>query len=91
MMMQYYFQEKQIKLDKDTALSTKKQSHFMFASKRKQEPPLCMPFELPINFPEDISVGLAEKHLIGRKRSKFVTKIAEAMYFQKKLSHSRRV
>ena len=42
-----------------------------------------MPFELPINFPENIKVGLAEKQLVGRKRSKFVTKIAEAMYFQK--------
>ena len=76
-------QDKRIKLDKDAAVSTKKQSYLAFASKRKQEPPLQMPFELPINFPENIKVGLAEKQLAGRKRSKFVTKIAEAMYFQK--------
>ena len=67
-------------MDRDAAVASKK---LMYVSKRKQEPPLHMPFELPINFPENIKVGLAEKQLVGRKRSKFVTKIAEAMYFQK--------
>ena len=72
-----------MKLDKDAAVSAKKQSRFMFASKRKQEPPLHIPFELPANYPENIKVALSEKYLVGKNRSKFVTKIAEAMYFQK--------
>ena len=42
-----------------------------------------MPFELPVNVPENIQVGLAEKQLVGRKKRKSVTKIAEAIYFQK--------
>lgn len=42
-----------------------------------------MPFELPINFPDNIKDGLANEHLVGKPRSKFVTKIAEALFCQK--------
>lgn len=38
---------------------------------------------MPVNFPDSIKEGLADENLVGKPRSKFVTKIAEAMYFQK--------
>jgi len=75
-------QDKKIKLDSNAAItSVTKQIHY--ASKRKQEPPLKMPFQLPINFPDNIKDGLANEHLVGKPRSKFVTKIAEALFVRK--------
>ena len=69
-------------MDSSAAISTvTKKIHF--ASKRRQEAPLKMPFELLANFPDVITDGLSKKHLVGKPRSKFVTKIAEALYCQK--------
>ncbi len=50
------------------------------ASKRKQEPALPTPFELPRNFQPRIQAGLDDKNLTGRARAKFVTSVAEAIY-----------
>ena len=50
------------------------------ASKRKQEPALPMPFDLPRNFQPKVQEGLDQKNLTGRTRVKFITSIAEAMY-----------
>ena len=60
--------------------------HIHFASKQKQEPPIKLPFSLPINFPDNIKEGLAKENLVGKPRSKFVAKIAEALYCQKSYS-----
>lgn len=48
--------------------------------KRKLEPALPMPFELPRNFQPTIEIGLEEGNLTGRVRAKFITTIAEAIY-----------
>ena len=49
-------------------------------SKKKQEPQLPIPFELPRNFQPNIQAGLDENNLTGRARAKFITSIAEAIY-----------
>ena len=69
-----------MKINLKSAIATKRA---IFASKRKQEPPLSKPFKLPINFPDNIKEGLAGENLVGKSRSKFVTRIAEAIYFEK--------
>ena len=50
------------------------------ASKKKQEPQLPMPFDLPRNFQPNIEAGLNEENLTGKARAKFITSIAEAIY-----------
>ncbi len=50
------------------------------ASKRKQEPALPTPFDLPHKFQPRIQAGFDEENLTGRTRAKFITSIAEAMY-----------
>jgi hypothetical protein len=52
----------------------------LFVSKRKQEPALPRPFELPVNFSPDIMAGLQEEHLVGNPRRKFITAIANAIF-----------
>ena len=52
----------------------------LFISKRKQEPALPRPFELPINFSLDIMAGLQEEHLVGNPRRKFITAVANAIF-----------
>ena len=49
-------------------------------SKRKQEDPLPMPFQLPTNFPPRVSDGLEKKTLYGKAHAKFITTIAQAIY-----------
>ena len=51
-----------------------------FVSKRKQEPALPRPFELPVNFSPEIMAGLQEEHLVGNPRRKFITAIANAIF-----------
>ena len=69
-----------MKINLKSAIATKRA---IFASKRKQEPPLSKPFKLHINFPDNIKEGLAGENLVGKSGSKFVTRIAEAIYFKK--------
>lgn len=75
----YYFQikTKKIKLDPDASIVD---VWARVASKRKQEPPLPTPFEMPRNYPTKIQAGLDEKSLTGRARAKFITTIAESVY-----------
>lgn len=47
---------------------------------RGHEPPLPKPFDIPSNFPQAISMGLANKKLIGKSRTKFITIIAQSIY-----------
>ena len=55
----------------------------MRASKKKQEPPLPRPFELPQNFQFSVLEGLLNKNLTGKSRSKFITAIAGAIFHHK--------
>lgn len=48
--------------------------------KKQQEAALPIPFELPINFQPSIMEGLKNENLTGRRRAKFLTAIAEAIY-----------
>lgn len=76
-MVLFQITPKKIKLDPDASIVD---IWTRVASKRKQEPALPTPFELPINFQPKIQIGLDENNLTGRTRAKFVTAIAEAMY-----------
>ena len=50
------------------------------ASKRRQEHPLPIPFELPRKFQAKVHVGLGNGNLTGCARAKLITSIAEAIY-----------
>lgn len=72
--------EKRVKLDPGASIVN---VWSRVASKKKQEPPLPIPFDLPINFQPKIREGMRKEHLTSRARGargKFVTAIAEAMY-----------
>lgn len=71
---------KQNKLDPEATVVT---VWTRVASKRKQEPALPIPLDLPHNFQPKIQEGLDQKNLTGRARAKFITSIAEAMYWFK--------
>lgn len=49
-------------------------------SKRKQEPPLPRPFDLPANFSPQVMAGLESENLVGNARTKFITAIANAIF-----------
>lgn len=49
-------------------------------SKKKLEPPLPTPFELPLNYPSIVMTGIAEKNLSGKARTKFISSIASAIF-----------
>ena len=68
---------KRFKLDPDATIVS---TWTRVVSKKKQEPQLPMPFDLPRNFQPNIQAGLDEKNLTGRARAKFITSIAEAIY-----------
>ena len=68
----------QVKLESESAVASLKAP--LFVSKRKQEPALPHPFELPINFSPDIMAGLQEEHLVGNPRRKFITAIANSIF-----------
>lgn len=53
-------------------------------TKRKSEPQLPMPFELPLNYPFKVSIGLDNKNLVGKSYSKFISSIAGSAYRFKK-------
>lgn len=65
------------KLKKDESIA-KKCSSTLFL--RGHEPPLPKPFPVPKNFPQAISLALANKNLTGNNRSKFLGIIAQSMY-----------
>lgn len=50
------------------------------STKRGHEPPLPRPFGVPQNFPNAIAIGLENKKLTGRPRTKFITIIAQSIY-----------
>ena len=50
------------------------------ASKRKQEPELPIPFDMPRNFQPYIQLGLDQENLTGKARAKIITTIAESIY-----------
>ena len=52
----------------------------LHVSKRKQEPPLPRPFDLPTNFSPQIMAGLESENLVGHPRTKFITAIANAIF-----------
>ena len=68
----------QVKLESESAVASLKVP--LFVSKRKQEPALPRPFELPINFSPDKMVGLQEEHLVANPRRKFITAIANSIF-----------
>ena len=68
---------KRFKLDPDATVVN---TWTRVASKKKQEPQLPMPFDLPRNFQPNIEAGLNEENLTGKARAKFITSIAEAIY-----------
>ena len=83
-------QSKHVRLDPDASIVQddpepikKKHGKRIFASKKQQELPLQKPFPLPNNFSSNIEDGLKTKHLVGKSRSKFVTRIAEAIFCHK--------
>ena len=63
----YYWDtlQEKIKLEPSVAIATVSK-HIHFASKQKQEPPLKLPFRLPINFPDNIREGLAKENLVRK-------------------------
>ena len=52
---------------------------------KKQELPLPRPFPLPYNYHHSVVIGLEEKHLAGKARTKFITALASAMFQYKRL------
>lgn len=55
----------------------------MYTERRKAEPPLKAPFELPRNWPVIVNCGLDEGKLTGKARSKFISCVAGSIYMQK--------
>lgn len=53
-------------------------------SQRKQEKPLPNPFQLPENFPSIVEAALLKKALFGHARTKFLTVVAQSIYFHKR-------
>ena len=49
-------------------------------SKRKQEPALPKPFQVPVNFTPNVEDALLNKALYGKPRTKFITIIAQSIY-----------
>lgn len=49
-------------------------------SMRGHESPLPRPFPIPKNFPQAITLALADKNLAGRNRAKFIAIIAQSIY-----------
>lgn len=47
---------------------------------RGHEPALPKPFDIPSNFPQAILLGLSNKKLTGKPRTKFITIIAQTIY-----------
>lgn len=58
-------------------------AHLLNKAKKRHEPPLPNPFELPRNFPPIVTVGLEERKLCGKARGKFLSSIAAAVYMKK--------
>ena len=50
---------------------------------RKVEPPLEMPFKLPVNYPKAVEEGIAAGNLIGITRTRFISSVAAAVYHKK--------
>ena len=54
-----------------------------FISKKKQEPRLPRPFQLPVNFNPTIAEALRNESLSGKSRAKFISVIAESIFRHK--------
>ena len=52
-------------------------------SKRKQEPKLPRPFQLPVNFNPTINEALQNESLTGKSRARFISVIAESIFRHK--------
>lgn len=50
------------------------------ATKKKQEPPLPLPFELPRNYKPEVMVGLENGFLSATAKSKFLGDVAAAVF-----------
>lgn len=52
-------------------------------TKKGQEEPLRMPFELPRNYPQVVMADLEQGKLSGKARAKFISSIASAIFKEK--------
>ena len=65
---------KRFKLDSSAS------SHQKIQKKKKEEPPLPQPFQLPRNYPKSVEEGIESGNLTGKARTKFISSVAAAIF-----------